>query len=258
MTTACIVSERREGNLCHIRTRPPRDDRPMRFVAMRFVAMRGDVSSLNFVPAAGKAARLSVSQDGTVHDRPVFHHGAMTRTPTVDTAGDPLGPRRPSDPLAASEKFRSIMSAFPTGVTVITTTDGSGEFRGFTSNAVTSVSLDPPLLLVCVAHTSETLPALRESRRFVVNFLKSDEDEISNRFARKGPGKFDSATFYLCDGLPVLDGHNIAYAVCSTESEIEAGDHIILVGRVLEGEVIADHARPLLYYRSRYPSWPAA
>src|SRR5690348_14412253 len=79
--------------------------------------------------------------------------------------------------------FRSIMSAFPTGVTVITTTDAEGTHKGFTSNAVTSVSLSPPTLLVCVALTSETLPALRDAKRFVVNFLGSESGEISNQFA---------------------------------------------------------------------------
>jgi len=152
--------------------------------------------------------------------------------------------------------FRSIMSAFPTGVTVITTTGADGEPKGFTSNAVTSVSLAPPMLLVCVALTSETLPVLRHTRRFVVNFLKGGEHEISDRFARKGGDKFDGVAYHNHDGLPVLRDHAIAHAVCETETEIEAGDHIVLIGRVLDGDAIVGQTQPLLYYRSKYTSWP--
>ena len=150
------------------------------------------------------------------------------------------------------------MAAFPTGVAVITTCDADGAPKGFTSNAVTSVSLEPPLLLVCVARTSETLPVLRRIRRFVVNFLKSGEHEVAARFARKGPDKFDGVSFDTRDGVPVLYEHAIAHAVCTTESELEAGDHIVLIGRVVAGDSLPGDAEPLLYYRSRYPSWLGA
>lgn len=153
--------------------------------------------------------------------------------------------------------FRAIMSSFPTGVTVITTTASDGSFKGFTSNAVTSVSLQPPMLLVCVALTSETLPVLREAKRFVVNFLKAGEHETSNHFARKGADKFEGIACETHDGLPVLQEHTIAHAVCITEFEIEAGDHIVLVGRVQHGDVIGGDAEPLLYYQSAYPAWPS-
>jgi len=168
-----------------------------------------------------------------------------------------LGPKRTTSPSHAEPAtFRSIMSAFPTGVTVITTTGQDGDPKGFTSNAVTSVSLDPPMLLVCVALTSETLPVLRQTRRFVVNFLKGGEHEISDRFARKGAEKFDGVEYDDQDGLPVLRDHTIAHAVCETVEEIEAGDHIVLFGRVLDGDAIVGETQPLLYYRSKYTSWP--
>lgn len=154
--------------------------------------------------------------------------------------------------------FRSIMSAFPTGVTVITTTDANGTYKGFTSNAVTSVSLDPPMLLVCVALTSETLPVLRDARRFVVNFLRAGADDVSNRFARKGTEKFNGVTCGDHEGLPVLVDDTIAHAVCATESEIEAGDHIVLIGRVQHGDVADSEVAPLLYYQSKYAPWPTS
>jgi flavin reductase (DIM6/NTAB) family NADH-FMN oxidoreductase RutF len=165
---------------------------------------------------------------------------------------------QPQEPLIDSATFRSIMSAFPTGVTVITTTTTDGEYKGFTSNAVTSVSLAPPMLLVCVALTSETLPVLRDTKRFVVNFLKAGEHEISTRFARKGNNKFTDVLCTERDGLPVLTEHTIAHAVCSTEFEIEAGDHIVLIGRVQYGDSGPLDAEPLLYYQSKYAPWPTS
>jgi flavin reductase (DIM6/NTAB) family NADH-FMN oxidoreductase RutF len=174
-------------------------------------------------------------------------------TPNPDVG---TGTRPPRDIDGAT--FRSIMAAFPTGVTVITTCDADGTFKGFTCNAVTSVSLEPPLLLVCVAKTSETLPVLRQARRFVVNFLKSGEHEISAHFARKGPEKFDGISVGTTEGLPVLHDHVIAHAVCLTEDELEAGDHIVLIGRVVDGDTLPDDSQPLVYYRSKYPTWSAA
>jgi flavin reductase (DIM6/NTAB) family NADH-FMN oxidoreductase RutF len=163
-----------------------------------------------------------------------------------------------AQPVIDPHTFRSIMSAFPTGVTVITTTDADGTYKGFTSNAVTSVSLDPPMVLVCVALTSETLPVLQNTKRFVVNFLKDGADHISNRFARKGSEKFDGVTTGDHKGLPILVDDTIAHAVCTTEHEVEAGDHIVLIGRVQHGDVADSDVSPLLYYQSKYAPWPSA
>jgi len=162
-----------------------------------------------------------------------------------------------SEQLIDAATFRSIMSSFPTGVTVITTTASDGSHKGFTSNAVSSVSMDPPMVLVCVALTSETLPVLQEAKRFVVNFLKDGAHAISNHFARKASDKFADISYEIHDGLPVLHEHTIAHAICATELEVEAGDHIVLIGRVTHGDVLGD-AQPLLYFQSKYPAWPSA
>ncbi len=176
----------------------------------------------------------------------------------LQTATESFPETEPSQSVELDPRlFRSIMSAFPTGVTVITTTGPDGTPKGFTSNAVTSVSLEPPMLLVCVARTSETLPVLRNAKRFVVNFLREGTHDVSNRFARKGSDKFDGIDYRDHDGLPVLTEHTVAHAVCSTESEVEAGDHIVLIGRVHHGDAI-ESAAPLLYYQSKYAAWPSA
>lgn len=151
--------------------------------------------------------------------------------------------------------FRTIMASFPTGVTVITTVDEDGSPKGFTSNAVSSVSMDPPLLLVCVALTSETLPIVQRSRKFVVNYLRSGQEDVSNKFATKGPDKFSGVDFDVEDGWPILRGHNVAHAHCITEFEVEAGDHLVIFGRVIDGDAQPDTHQPLLYYRREYPAW---
>lgn len=179
----------------------------------------------------------------------------MSSRPTFLRVDDTVAaPQGDIDPTT----YRSIMSAFPTGVTVITTCERDGSRRGFTSNAVASVSLEPPLLVVCVAKTSETLPALRRARRFAVNFLKSGEQEISARFARKGDDKFEGLSCGTSSGLPILHEHCTAYVTCTTELEVEAGDHIMVVGRVLDGETAAEGIEPLLYHKGAFPAWPAS
>lgn len=204
-----------------------------------------------------KQTVCAVSQCDTIDALESTDDGHMEDSQTDSVSESILGDAPASaGPIIDPRTFRSIMSAFPTGVTVITTTSSDGSFKGFTSNAVTSVSMDPPMLLVCVALTSETLPVLRNAKRFVVNFLKSGEDPISNRFARKGSDKFDGIEVHDHDGLPVLAEHTIAHAVCTTEFEVEAGDHIVLIGRVTHGDVSESGVAPLLYYQSKYAPWP--
>lgn len=153
--------------------------------------------------------------------------------------------------------FRNLVGSFPTGVTVVTALDADGTPRGLTSNAFSSVSANPPLLLVCVDKRSQTLPALEHSGAFVVNFLKAGRDEISNRFASKDPDKFrDLAwdTSALAKGAPILKDDVIAYAECVTWQAIEAGDHWVYLGQIEGGAVLDDEA-PLMYYRRQYAAW---
>lgn len=153
--------------------------------------------------------------------------------------------------------FFAIMSAFPTGVTIVATLDETDQPRGLTANAICSVSADPPLMLVCVDKKSQTLPALRHSRRFVVNFLRAGRSDLSNHFAGKGANKFGDVAWRPTDnGMPWLDADSIAYAECTTEREVEAGDHVILIARVENGQASAPESEPLMYFRRRYGTWP--
>ena len=158
------------------------------------------------------------------------------------------------------ETFFDIMTAFPTGVAVITTCDTDGSPWGLTSNAVSSVSVDPPMLLVCVARTSRTLPTLLEKGGFLVIFMGEGAEGACSTFASKAEPaeKFASVEWRpLASGHPHLHADSVAYADCVTEHEIEAGSHIVLVGRIIDGAVTDATRQPVAYYRRSYRSWPA-
>jgi len=119
-----------------------------------------------------------------------------------------------------------------TGVTVVTTLDAAGAPRGFTANSFTSVSLEPPLLLVCLAKQSRSLATFTEAQGFAVNVLAEDQREISMTFARPGEDRFSGIGWHLGpQGSPVLDGVS-AWFDCARHEVVDAGDHVILVGRV--------------------------
>ena len=155
----------------------------------------------------------------------------------------------------AGDEFRQIMSAFPTGVAVVTTLDADGTPRGLTTNAVCSVSSDPPLLLVCVDRESRTLPALLHSKRFVVNFVAEGRDELARRFASKADDKFAGVAWEPgLGGMPCLREDSLAYAECSTHGELEAGDHVVITGLVEAGMAPDPESIPILYFRRSYGS----
>lgn len=150
------------------------------------------------------------------------------------------------DPRALREAF----GAFATGVTVVTGIDPQGNRVGLTANSFTSVSLDPPLLLVCPARTASALPALQASWRFAVNVLALDQQAVADRFTKRDVDRFADAPWSLWHGVPVLAG-TCASFVCDVHAVLDGGDHAILVGRVKALRTLPD-AEPLLYVRGRY------
>ena len=154
--------------------------------------------------------------------------------------------------------FFRIMGAFPSGITIVTSLDAAGRPCGFTSSAISSVSADPPLLLVCVDKNSRTLPALLHTRKFVVNFIREGRDDLSTRFASKSADKFVGVSWRATNnGVPCLYADTLAHAECTLVREIEVGDHLILIGHVEAGDVSDPEAQPLMYFRRSYRSWPA-
>lgn len=152
--------------------------------------------------------------------------------------------------MIAPADFRQVLGHFASGVTVVTTTDGEGRPTGLTASAFTSVSLDPPLILVCVDHKSQTYPWLLDRGRFAVNVLTVEQEALSRRFASTRLDKFDDIPHGLsAHGLPVIDGA-LAHLECTTVNTHVEGDHTIFVGLV-EGAATCT-GDPLLYYRGRY------
>jgi flavin reductase (DIM6/NTAB) family NADH-FMN oxidoreductase RutF len=142
-------------------------------------------------------------------------------------------------------ELRTALGHFATGVTVVTAPDGD-DWRGSTANAVSSVSLDPPLLLVCLRDESLTLAALLESGRFVVNVLHAGQRALAQRFARRG------ATFA---GVAHDDGRlrgALATFACELHDVADGGDHRIVVGRIHQADHPHEHTPPLLFYRGAY------
>jgi flavin reductase (DIM6/NTAB) family NADH-FMN oxidoreductase RutF len=152
--------------------------------------------------------------------------------------------------------FFAIMGAFPTGVAVVTALDVDRQPRGLTTNALCSVSADPMLMLVCVDKNSNTLPALRHSQLFVVNYLSASRGELANTFASKDPDKFAHVSWRPAqNGMPWLHADSIAHAECSVQREIEAGDHFIFLAQVDAGQPPAPGTKPLIYFRRTYGTW---
>jgi flavin reductase (DIM6/NTAB) family NADH-FMN oxidoreductase RutF len=152
--------------------------------------------------------------------------------------------------------YRHLMSFWATGVSVITAAGSEGP-AGATANALTSLSLDPPLALVCFDISSRTLHAVRESERFCINMLADGQEEISRVFATKASQeeKFAAVGYRMEERAPVVDG-SLGWLVCALESELRRGDHVVAFGQVVAGGV-DENAAPLLFYRSRYRTLPA-
>lgn len=152
-------------------------------------------------------------------------------------------------------EFRRVLGHWPTGVAVVTARARDGRPRGLTANAITSVSLDPPLVLVCVDLGADTRGAIEESAAFVVNVLDAGSESLARRFADEGrTDKFgDMAYRSEASGAPVLDAA-LAWIDCALETTHEGGDHVIYVGRVLAGG--ARNGEPLLFFRGGYGRLP--
>lgn len=147
-------------------------------------------------------------------------------------------------------RFRSVIGELPTGVAVITSSGPDGP-AGLTTNAVTSLSLDPLLLLVCFDNVSRTLDVVRASGRFAVNLLAAEQEEVARVFASKRVPreKFEATTHEIAHGVPVLDGA-LAWIACDVRELLPGGDHTIAVGAVTQ--VDARAGEPLVFHRGRY------
>jgi len=152
---------------------------------------------------------------------------------------------------AEVRSFRDTVGRFATGVCVVTATGRDGH-AGLTTNAFSSLSLEPPLILVCFDNASRTLPVVREAGRFAVNVLRAGQEDLAATFASKDllpAEKFEAVTHTVDHGVPVLD-HALAWLVCDLQALHPGGDHTIGVGAVTE----MGHAEgePLVFYGGAY------
>ena len=147
-------------------------------------------------------------------------------------------------------ELRKALGAFVTGVTVVTTCEADGTPRGFTANSFTSVSLDPPLVLICIANSALSFPVFQACGHFAINILAENQTETSSIFASKAPDKFDRADWHPGpEGSPVIDG-TAAWLECAMHSQVDAGDHVILIGRVID--FAHSPSNPLGFCRGSY------
>ncbi|MFD8571785.1 flavin reductase family protein [Streptomyces sp. NPDC059639] len=157
------------------------------------------------------------------------------------------------------DALREFFGSVPSAVSVVTTADRDGTPHGFTCTALASVSLDPPLLMVCVDESSRTLPALLRSRAFAVHLLDDDGEGTARLFAGRAVRKFDGVAWTAGAALPqvpVLSDGVLAHAECTIEGAVRTGDHRLLVGRV--ATVRVGGGRSLLYQRGLFASWDKA
>ena len=153
-------------------------------------------------------------------------------------------------------ELRRALGTFATGVTVVTTIDEDGAPRGFTANSFTSVSLDPPLILVCLAKTAASCPVYQAAGSFAVNILSEDQKEVSAAFASRTADRFASVNWSgRVTGCPVFEGV-VAWLDCRMHEVVDAGDHFILIGRIVAYDYTA--SSPLGFCRGAYVSFGLA
>ena len=147
--------------------------------------------------------------------------------------------------------LRRVLGRFATGITVVTARDQDGRPRAITVNAFTSVSLDPPLILYCLGKFAFSFDVFANAAAFAVNILGADQQPLSDRFARRAEDDLaDLSLRELATGSPVLTG-SLAVLDCQMEARHDAGDHLIVVGRVRALDV-SSGSEPLVYFGSRY------
>ena len=155
------------------------------------------------------------------------------------------------DAVASPAEMRRVLGSFATGVTVVTGTAADGTPVGFACQSFASVSLEPPLVLFCPAHTSRSWPLIREGGTFCVNVLAEDQEALCARFATSGGDKFgDGLTWHQTPWGPSLD-NVLSTVMCDVDAVHVAGDHDIVIGRVRE-LVLHREAAPLVFYRGTF------
>lgn len=150
----------------------------------------------------------------------------------------------------SGDEFRRACGRFATGVAVASVVDERGAAHGLTVSSFTSVSLEPPLVLICLGHDVTIIEAFRRASHFGINILREQDRDLSQRFATKGLDKFNGISWRPGrTGVPLIDSA-LSAIECETHQRVQSGDHDILVGRVVATRV--EDGAPLIYYASHY------
>ena len=149
-----------------------------------------------------------------------------------------------------SEEFRRACGRFATGITIATVRDAQGTAHGLTVNSFTSVSLDPPLVSICLGHAVSLIETFRAATYFGINVLAEDQQALSERFARKGEDRFEGIEWQPgTNGVPLIAGV-LAAMECRTVERVRAGDHDIFLAQMVTARVV--EGKPLVHFASRY------
>jgi len=146
--------------------------------------------------------------------------------------------------------FRNLLGRFPTGVTVLTIPGPDGQPAGMTASSLASVSLEPPLLSVCVDRQADLHDLIVSAPGFVVNILESGQEPLSRRFAEEHPDRFAGVGYHFGPGGEVVLDDTLAHIECRRHALYDGGDHSIIIGLVTGGAT--GTGRPLIYYRGGY------
>ncbi len=168
----------------------------------------------------------------------------MFKDATMKIDGDPI----------TDQTLRKIRGLFAGSVTVVTTVH-AGQLRGVTVSAFSAVSLNPPLVLICIANESESREWIAESGVFVVNILSDEQEFLAERFAARAPivnARFDGVPYHTAiTGSPIL-AESLAWYDCRVEATHDGGDHAIFIGRVEAVGLGVEGKLPLVYFANRY------
>jgi len=160
------------------------------------------------------------------------------------------GPAAASSRGVPSEEFKRACGRFPTGVTIASVLDPQGTPHGLTVSSFTSVSLEPPLVLICLGHEVTSIDLFRASAYFGISVLKEDQCELSQHFARKGHDRFNGLPWQRgATGVPLLKGV-LATMECQVEQRVTAGDHDVFIAKMVHAQV--SEGEPLIHFASRY------
>ena len=155
--------------------------------------------------------------------------------------------------MVSRNDFRSAMGEFATGVTVITTIDDQNQPHSMTANSFTSVCLDPPIVLVCIAHGTHTYGYMERTGRFGVNILGQEQQELGAYFAKRPEDRLGGVEYSYAqagDGVPILN-HSMVFFRCEVVGSHVYGDHTVYLGEVKE-VLRNDSGAPLMFFRSRW------